>query len=205
MIDNLIETVNNHLKPLHDYMALRKKTLELDELHMYDLFTPMVKDFKKEISFDEAKEIVLKALEPLGKEYLDVVRSAFSSGWIDKYENEGKRSGAYSAGAKVHPFVLMNYADTIDNMFTLAHEMGHAMHSYLSNRNQPNIYSNYKIFVAEVASLVNELLLANYMLNNSNDKNEKLNIWNTTNLKDEYLKISSKDNKIIIEKWEKGE
>ena len=178
--DNLIETVNNHLKPLHDYMALRKKTLELDELHMYDLFTPMVKDFKKEISFDEAKEIVLKALEPLGKEYLDVVRSAFSSGWIDKYENEGKRSGAYSWGTygAPHPYILLNHTSNINSLFTLIHEMGHAMHTYYSHKTQPHAYGDYCIFVAEVASTVNEALLMQYLLKTTTDAIEKRYLMN---------------------------
>lgn len=178
--DNLIETVNTHLKPLHDYMVLRKKTLELDELHMYDLFTPMVKDFKKEISFDEAREIVLKALKPLGKDYLDVVRSAFNSGWIDKYENEGKRSGAYSWGTygAPHPYILLNHTSNINSLFTLIHEMGHAMHTYYSHKTQPHAYGDYCIFVAEVASTVNEALLMQYLLKTTNDAIEKRYLMN---------------------------
>ena len=168
---NLIQTVNEHLKPLHDYMALRKETLGLDELHMYDLFVPMVKDFKKEITFDEAKDIVLKALAPLGEDYLCVVQSAFENGWIDKYENEGKRSGAYSWGTygAPHPYILLNHTSNINSVFTLAHEMGHAMHTYYSHKHQPHVYGDYCIFVAEVASTVNEALLMQYLLKETFD------------------------------------
>ena len=166
---NLIETVNRHLTPLHEYMTLRKETLELDELHMYDLFVPMVKDFNKEITFDEA--IVLKALAPLGEDYLRVVRSAFDEGWIDKYENEGKRSGAYSWGTygAPHPYILLNHTSNLNSLFTLAHEMGHAMHTYYSHKHQPHIYGDYCIFVAEVASTVNEALLMQYLIKETSD------------------------------------
>ena len=168
---NLIQTVNEHLKPLHDYMRLRKETLGLEELHMYDLFVPMVKDFKKEITFDQAKEIVLKALAPLGEDYLCVVKSAFENGWIDKYENEGKRSGAYSWGTygAPHPYILLNHTSNINSLFTLAHEMGHAMHTYYSHKHQPHVYGDYCIFVAEVASTVNEALLMQYLLKETSD------------------------------------
>lgn len=177
---NLISTVNHHLDTLHRYMALRKETLGLDELHMYDLFVPMVKEFDKEISFDEAKSTILKALAPLGEEYLSVVNSAFANGWIDKYENEGKRSGAYSWGAygAPHPYILLNHTSNINSMFTLAHEMGHAMHTYYSHKMQAATYGDYCIFVAEVASTVNEALLMQYLLKQSNDQAEKLYLIN---------------------------
>ena len=177
---NLIDTVNQNLDTLHNYMTLRKETLGLDELHMYDLFVPMVKDFKKEISFDEAKETVLKALAPLGEDYIKVVRSAFESGWIDKYENEGERSGAYSWGTygAPHPYILLNHTPNINSMFTLAHEMGHAMHTYYSHKHQSHMYGDYCIFVAEVASTVNEALLMQYLLKESSDPVEKRYLMN---------------------------
>lgn len=172
---NLIDTVNENLNVLHDYMALRKKTLGLDELHMYDLFVPMVKDFNKEISFEEAKEIILKALTPLGEDYIAVAKSAFEEGWIDKYENAGKRSGAYSWGTygAPHPYILLNHTSNVNSMFTLAHELGHAMHTYYSHKNQPHVYGDYCIFVAEVASTVNEALLMQYLLKETKDPAEK--------------------------------
>ena len=172
---NLIDTVNTKLPVLHDYMKLRKETLGLDTLHMYDLFVPMVKDFEKEISFEEAKETVLKALAPLGNDYIAIVESAFTNGWIDKYENEGKRSGAYSWGTygAPHPYILLNHTSNINSMFTLAHEMGHAMHTYYSHKTQAPMYGDYCIFVAEVASTVNEALLMQYLLNQTSDPAEK--------------------------------
>ena len=161
---NLVETVNANMDKMHRYVKLRKKCLGVDELHMYDVYTPMIADAAKKVSYDEAKETVLKALAPLGEDYVATVKEGFENRWIDVYENEGKRSGAYSAGAfGTHPYVLLNYNDTLDNMFTLAHEMGHAMHSWYSNANQPYIYSQYKIFVAEVASTCNEILLSEYL------------------------------------------
>lgn len=142
---NLVETVNANMDKMHRYVKLRKKCLGVDELHMYDVYTPMIADAAKKVSYDEAKETVLKALAPLGEDYVATVKEGFENRWIDVYENEGKRSGAYSAGAfGTHPYVLLNYNDTLDNMFTLAHEMGHAMHSWYSNANQPYIYSQYR-------------------------------------------------------------
>lgn len=173
--NNLVDTVNAHLHTLHDYMQLRKETLDLETLHMYDLFVPMVKDFEKKISFDEAKETVLRALAPLGEDYIHIVQSAFTDGWIDKYENEGKRSGAYSWGTygAPHPYILLNHTPNINSMFTLAHEMGHAMHTYYSHKTQSPIYGDYCIFVAEVASTVNEALLMQYLLKETSDPIEK--------------------------------
>ena len=176
---NLVDTINANLDKMHRYVKLRKKCLGVDELHMYDIYTPMIPDMAKNIPFEEAKETILKALAPLGEDYVAKVREGFENRWIDVYENQGKRSGAYSAGAYgVHPYVLLNYNGTLDNMFTLAHEMGHAMHSYYSNANQPFIYSRYKIFVAEVASTCNEILLMEYLLKNTTDKKERAYLLN---------------------------
>ena len=176
---NLIDTVNEHLDTLHRYVKLRKRCLGVKELHMYDIYTPMVSDVAKKISFEEAKETVLKALAPLGEDYLKVLREAFANRWIDVYENQGKRSGAYSAGAYgTHPYVLLNYGGSLDDMFTLAHEMGHAMHSYYSDQSQPFLDSQYKIFVAEVASTCNEVLLLEYLLAHTQDKKEKAYLLN---------------------------
>lgn len=176
---NLVDTVNNNLDKFHRYVALRKKCLGLSELHMYDAYTPMIADVAKEISFDEAKTTILKALAPLGEDYLEILKEGFNNRWIDVYENAGKTSGAYSAGAYgTHPYVLMNYNNSLDEMFTLAHEMGHAIHSYYSNSNQPFIYSQYKIFVAEVASTCNEILLMEYLLKNTTDKKERAYLLN---------------------------
>lgn len=177
--DNLIESVHNNLDSMYKYMDIRKRALGVDELHMYDLYTPIIKDVDMKIPFDEGVETIKKALMPLGKEYMDVVEEGFSSRWIDIYENKGKRSGAYSGGAyDSKPFILLNYHDTLDNMFTTAHELGHSIHSYFTRKNQPFVYGNYSIFVAEVASTANESLLMDYMLKNVSDKNEKLYLLN---------------------------
>ncbi|BEP28704.1 oligoendopeptidase F [Helicovermis profundi] len=177
--DNLIEAVHNNLEPMHKYMRLRKKILALDELHMYDLYTPMIKNYDMKVSFDEAKETVIETLGILGEEYKNTVKGSFEEGWIDVYENKGKRSGAYSWGNyDSKPFILLNYHDTLDNMFTLIHEMGHSMHSYLTHKNQEYVYGNYSIFLAEVASTTNESLLMNHLLKNSKSKEEKLYLLN---------------------------
>ena len=176
---NLIDTVHEHMDLMHRYVSLRKKALKAEELHMYDLYAPMVDEFEMKVPFSKAKEIVKKGLAPLGKEYGKVLSDGMESGWIDVYENEGKRSGAYSWGAYgCHPFVLMNYQDNLNNVFTLAHEMGHSMHSYYSDKNQPYIYAGYRIFVAEVASTCNEALLMEYLLKNTEEKKEKMYLIN---------------------------
>ena len=176
---NLIDTVHEHMDLMHRYVSLRKKALKAEELHMYDLYVPMVDEFEMKVPFSKAKEIVKKGLAPLGKEYGKVLSDGMESGWVDVYENEGKRSGAYSWGAYgCHPFVLMNYQDNLNNVFTLAHEMGHSMHSYYSDKNQPYIYAGYRIFVAEVASTCNEALLMEYLLKNTEEKKEKMYLIN---------------------------
>ncbi|MDD6826917.1 MAG: oligoendopeptidase F [Oscillospiraceae bacterium] len=175
---NLIEAVHNNMEYMHKYIKLRKKLMGLDELHMYDLYTPVVQDFDMKITFEEAKQTVYEALAPMGDEYRAVLKEGFENGWIDVYENKGKTSGAYSAGAKVHPYVLLNHKDTLNCEFTLAHEMGHAIHSYYSNKNQPAVYSDYVIFVAEVASTCNEALLMEYLLKNTDDRKQKAYLIN---------------------------
>ena len=170
---NLIDAVHRSFGPMYRYVELRKKLLGVDELHMYDLYVPVVEGVEMKFTFEEAKEIALKALAPLGEDYLALIREGFENRWIDVYENQGKRGGAYSAGTKVHPFVLLNYSGSLDSQFTLAHEMGHALHSYLSNRTQNPIDSDYVIFVAEVASTCNEALLMEYLLKNTTDKKER--------------------------------
>lgn len=177
--ENLLDTVSANMDKLHRYVKLRKKCLELDELHMYDIYTPMIADAARKVPFEEAKETVLKALAPLGEEYVAKVKEGFENRWIDVYENEGKCTGAYSAGAYgTHPYVLLNYSETLDDMFTLAHEMGHAMHSFYSNSTQPFTYAEYKLFVAEVASTCNEVLLMEYLLKNTIDKKERAYLLN---------------------------
>lgn len=177
--ENLIEAVHEGLPQMHRYVKLRKKALGLEELHMYDVYTPMVSDFKMEIPYEEAKEIVKKGVAPLGKDYVALLEEGFNGGWIDVYENEGKRSGAYSWGPNgTHPYVLLNYQDSLDSTFTLAHEMGHAIHSYKSHEAQPYVYASYRIFVAEVASTCNEALLNFYLIENAKDKKEKAYLIN---------------------------
>lgn len=168
--NNLISSVNKHLPLLHRYIRLRKKLLGVSELHAYDLYVPLVPECDIKIGFEEAKDTVLKALSPMGAEYAKALEKGLSEGWIDAYENEGKRGGAYSWGVySIHPFVLLNHNDTLNSMFTIAHEMGHALHSYFTWNVQPYVYSGHKIFVAEVASTVNEALLMEYLLKNSTD------------------------------------
>ncbi|MBR2937708.1 MAG: oligoendopeptidase F [Oscillospiraceae bacterium] len=175
---NLIETVHKNMDKMHRYVRLRKKMLGVDELHFYDVYTPLVADVDQKIPFADAKQTVYDALAPLGEEYRKILKEGFENRWIDVYQNEGKRSGAYSAGAKVHPYVLLNYSGTLDSQFTLAHEMGHALHSYLSNKHQNPVDANYVIFVAEVASTCNEALLMEYLLNKTTDKKERIYLIN---------------------------
>ena len=170
---NLIEAVHENMDAMHRYVKLRKKALGVDELHAYDLYTPVVAGIEDNVPFETAKKEVYESLAPMGDEYRAIYKEGLENGWIDILENEGKRSGAYSAGAKVHPFVLLNYKNTLNWEFTLAHEMGHAIHSYLSNKNQPTAYSDYVIFVAEVASTCNESLLMQYLLKNTTDKKRR--------------------------------
>ena len=177
--DQLIEAVNDNIHLMHKYIALRKKTLNLDKIHMYDLYTPMVKDVDMTIPFEDAKKIILEGLESLGEDYLQRLQTGFDDHWIDIYENKGKRSGAYSWGCyESHPFVLMNYQDNINNLFTLAHEMGHALHSNFSNENQEYLYAGYEIFLAEVASTVNETLLMKHLLKTTVDPKKRLYLIN---------------------------
>ncbi|MCM3077836.1 oligoendopeptidase F [Brevibacillus invocatus] len=177
--DNLIATIREHLPLMHRYIALRKKALGVDELHMYDLYVPIVPEVDMKIPYDEAVQTIKEALHPLGDDYGKVLGEGFTNGWIDVHENEGKTSGAYSWGAyTTHPFVLMNYQDNVNNMFTLAHEMGHALHSYYSNKNQPYTYADYKIFVAEVASTLNEALLMDHLLKTTTDKQKRMYLIN---------------------------
>lgn len=176
---NLIEAVHDNMHLMHRYVSLRKRLLQVDELHMYDLYTPVVGDVDMKIDFEEAKQIVMEGLKPLGEEYQAILKEGYENGWIDVYENEGKRSGAYSWGAYgTHPYVLLNYQDNLNNVFTLAHEMGHAIHSYSSDATQPFVYASYKIFVAEVASTCNEALLMQHLLKTTEDKKEKAYLIN---------------------------
>ena len=175
---NLIETVHKNVDKMHRYVRLRKKLLGVDELHFYDVYTPLMADVDKKIPYDQAKQTIYDALHPLGDGYRSILKEGFDSRWIDVYENVGKRSGAYSAGAAVHPYVLMNYAGTLNSQFTLAHEMGHALHSYLSNKHQNPIDADYVIFVAEVASTCNEALLMEYLLGKTTDKKERAYLIN---------------------------
>ena len=176
---NLVDAVNQNLDKLHRYVSIRKKCLGLDNFRMYDIYPPMVKDAKIDYTYEEAKELVMKALKPLGEDYLKVVREAFDNRWIDVYENQNKRSGAYSSTVYgVHPYMLLNYDGKLEDVFTVIHEMGHSMHSYYSDEKQPSVYADYKIFVAEVASTCNEILLLKYMLSITTDKNEKAYLLN---------------------------
>ncbi len=177
--DNLIETVQEHLPLLHRYVKLRKKALSLDEIHLYDLYVPLVKEVDYNIPFEKAKEMVLEGLIPMGEEYVALLKKGFAEGWLDVFENEGKRSGAYSWSVYgVHPYVLLNYQPNLNNVFTIAHEMGHALHSYYSNENQTYINSGYKIFVAEVASTCNESLLIHHLLEQTDRKEERAYLLN---------------------------
>ncbi len=175
---NLIEAVHKNMDKMHRYVRLRKKLLGVDELHFYDVYTALVDGVDRKIPFAEAKQTVYDSLAPLGEDYRKILKEGFDNRWIDVYQNVGKRSGAYSAGAAVHPYVLLNYTGTLDSQFTLAHEMGHALHSYLSNKTQNPIDADYVIFVAEVASTCNEALLMEYLLGKTTDKKERAYLIN---------------------------
>lgn len=177
--DNLIETIHRYLPLLHRYVQLRKRVLGLDELHMYDLYTPLVKQVDMKVTYEEAKDILLKGLTPLGDEYISIVKEGFDNRWVDVQETRGKRSGAYSSGAYgTNPYILMNWQDNVNNLFTLAHEFGHSVHSYYTRKYQPYPYGNYSIFVAEVASTCNEALLNDYLLKTIDDEKKKLYLLN---------------------------
>lgn len=208
--DSLIDAVNAKLPAMHRYVSLRKKMLNLDELHMYDVYVPMVDDVEMRYTFDQSKETVIEGLRPLGADYLYNLEKGMENGWCDVYENKGKRSGAYSCSVYgVHPYVLLNHQDTLDSMFTLAHEMGHAMHSHYTDTNQPYVYSDYSIFVAEVASTVNESLVLHYLLDKVQNKKERMYLLN------HYLEefkgtvfrqtMFAEFEKVIHEKVENGE
>lgn len=175
---NLIDAVHQNLDKLHRYVSLRKRLLGLEDLRFYDMLIPVLPGFDKKYSFAEAKQIVYDALKPLGEDYRTVLRQGMDNGWVDVYQNLGKRGGAYSAGTAVHPLVLMNYTGNLDSVLTLAHEMGHAMHSYLSYKNQNFIDANYVLFVAEVASTCNESLMMRYLLDKTTDKKERAYLIN---------------------------
>jgi oligoendopeptidase F len=177
--DQLVNTVNDHLPLLHRYIEIRKRALELDELHMYDLFTPLEKEAKIEVKYEEAQDILLKALAKLGDEYVSILKEAYENRWVDVHENRGKRSGAYSSGTYgTNPYILMNWQDNVNNLFTLAHEFGHSVHSYYTRKTQPYVYGDYSIFVAEVASTCNEALLNDYLLQTTEDKKKRLYLLN---------------------------
>lgn len=177
--NNLISAIDKSIPNLNKYVELKKKFLGLNEIHMYDLYVPLTDKFDMDIPYDKAQDIILEALKPLGEEYLKVIKSAFDEGWIDVYDNEGKKGGAYSWGSyDSHPYILMSYKNDLNSLFTLIHELGHSVHSHYSRTSQPFLYSDYKIFVAEVASTLNELLLINYLLENSKSKDETMYLLN---------------------------
>ncbi len=168
--DTLVAVVNKHLPLLHRYMELRKRLLEVEKLHMYDLYTPVLGEAPITFTYEEAKEKALEALKPMGEEYMTIVEKAFSERWIDVVENKGKRSGAYSSGSyDTNPYILLNWHDTLDQLFTLVHEMGHSVHSYFTRSNQPYVYGDYSIFLAEIASTTNENILTEYLLETEKD------------------------------------
>ncbi|WP_368503800.1 oligoendopeptidase F [Alkalihalophilus sp. As8PL] len=177
--DQLVDTVNKHLHLLHRYVKLRKKVLGVEELHMYDLYTPLVADSKMKVTYEEAKDLVIKGVAPLGEDYVNILTEGFSKRWVDVEETMGKRSGAYSSGAYgTMPYILMNWQDNVDNLFTLAHEFGHSLHSYYTRKHQPFVYGDYTIFVAEVASTLNESLLNDYLVKTTTEKKQKLYLLN---------------------------
>lgn len=179
VFDNLVAAVNEKLPVLHKYVALRKKVLGLEEMNMYDMYTPLVPEVDMTIKYEDAQNNVLNSLAPLGTEYVDIVKKGFKNRWIDVEENTGKRSGAYSSGTYgTDPYILLNWQNRMDDMFTLTHELGHSVHSYYTRKHQPYRYGNYSIFVAEVASTTNEALLNDYMMNHLENEEEKLYLLN---------------------------
>lgn len=177
--DNLVEVIHDNIEIHRDYTSLRKKVLGLDDLGFHDIYLPLVEDYNKTYTFEEAKELILKALAPLGEDYIKKAREGFDDRWFDVMENEGKRSGGYSSGSyDTEPYILLNYNDSLDSLFTTAHELGHSMHSYYTRKTQPYIYGNYSIFLAEIASTTNELLLLNYMIDHAKDEKEKAYLLN---------------------------
>jgi oligoendopeptidase F len=177
---NLVETINNNLDHLHRYMRLRKRMLGLDELHMYDIYAPLIGDAKFEYSYDQARELMEQGLAPLGRDYVaNMMRGLREQRWVDVYENEGKQSGAFSWGSyTTQPFIMMNFQDDLNSVYTLAHELGHSMHSFHTRRMQPYVYGHYTIFVAEVASTLNEALLTNYLLKHNDDRLLRMYVLN---------------------------
>lgn len=179
LYDNVVGTINENLQPLHRYTELRRRMLKLEQVEPWDLFVPLVPEMKLEIPYEEAQGIIVEALAPLGEEYGALLKQGFENGWIDVFENQGKRSGAYSWSTYgVHPYVLLNYNNTLNDLLTVAHELGHALHSYYTNQHQPYIYSHYTIFVAEVASTLNETLLIDYLIKNAAEAQKKLYLLN---------------------------
>lgn len=177
--DTLVAVVNKHLPLLHRYMELRKRLLEVEKLHMYDLYTPVLGEAPITFTYEEAKEKALEALKPMGEEYMTIVEKAFSERWIDVVENKGKRSGAYSSGSyDTNPYILLNWHDTLDQLFTLVHEMGHSVHSYFTRSNQPYVYGDYSIFLAEIASTMNENILTEYLLETEKDPRVRAYVLN---------------------------
>ncbi|MBP2646025.1 MAG: oligoendopeptidase [Firmicutes bacterium] len=208
--DNLITTVHDNLAPLHRYVALKKKALRLNEIHMYDLYTPLVRDVDLSYKYEDGLKLIQTALSPLGPEYLNNLNKGLTSGWVDVYENKGKHTGAYSWGVYgVHPFVLLNYNGKYEDVSTVAHEMGHAMHSFYSQANQPYATSEYSIFTAEVASTTNEVLLMDYMLKTTTDKQKRLYLINQQleNIRTTVYRqtLFAEFEKIIYEKAEQGD
>ncbi len=177
--NNLIDAVHESIPTLDRYIEAKTKFLGIEDLHMYDLYVPLAEKFEYKIPYEEAQQIILKALAPLGEEYLSIIQKAFDERWIDAFENEGKKGGAYSWGCyDSQPYILTSYTEDLNSLFTLIHELGHSVHSYYSRNTQPYIYSDYRIFVAEVASTTKELLLVNYLLENAKSKDERIYLLN---------------------------
>lgn len=177
--DNLVQVVHEYIPVLTEYLELRKQVMNLDELHMYDLYTPLVSDFKFDLSFDKAMDMVLEGLKPMGEDYIEVLKEARENNWMDVYPTRAKSSGAYSAGLNgLHPFVLLNHDGTLANTFTIAHELGHSMHSYYSCAAQPFAKANYSLFVAEVASTCNEAVMMRHLLTQFTEKKARLYLYN---------------------------